>query len=129
LPLSAEAIEKAIEMNGEAVAMNIAAFRLGRRAAADPSMLADVTAATKRSGGDAEHLSQSFDEMVSRRVAYLTAYQNAAYADRYRSWVAKAKGAEATLAPGKQGWAEAVARNLFKLMAYKDEYEVARLFS
>ncbi len=129
LPLSAAAIEKAIEMNGEAVAMNIAAFRLGRRAAVDPMAIAELTSAVASSGSDAQHLSQSFEDVVSRRVEYLKAYQNSAYAERYRSWVAKAKGAEATLAPGKQGWAEAVARNLFKLMAYKDEYEVGRLYS
>jgi indolepyruvate ferredoxin oxidoreductase len=88
-----------------------------------------MTSAASRSGGEALRLSQSFDEMVDRRVKFLTAYQNAAYAERYRSLVAKVKGAESTLAPGKRGWAEAVARNLFKLMAYKDEYEVARLYS
>ena len=66
--------------------------------------------------------------MVARRVEYLTAYQNAAYAARYRERVAQAQAAEAAKAPGKCGLAEAVARNLFKLMAYKDEYEVARLY-
>ena len=67
--------------------------------------------------------------MVARRVAFLTDYQNAAYAARYRAWVDKARAAEAAKAPGKCGLAEAVARYLFKLMAYKDEYEVARLYS
>ncbi len=129
LPLSAEAIEKAIDMNGEAVAMNIAAFRLGRRAAVDPGTVAALTSGVSNSGSEALRLSQSLDEMVDRRIEFLTAYQNAAYADRYRSLIAKIKGAEATLAPGKGGLAEAVARNLFKLMAYKDEYEVARLYS
>ena len=78
---------------------------------------------------DARTLSQSFDEVVARRVAFLTAYQNAAYAARYRRWVERAQAAEAARAPGKTGLAEAVARYLFKLMAYKDEYEVARLYS
>jgi indolepyruvate ferredoxin oxidoreductase len=76
----------------------------------------------------AQSLSQSFDEMVARRVAFLTDYQNASYAARYRSSVDKAKAAEAAHAPNKCGLAEAVARYLFKLMAYKDEYEVARLY-
>jgi indolepyruvate ferredoxin oxidoreductase len=67
--------------------------------------------------------------MVDRRVAFLTDYQSAAYAARYRALVEKAKAAEATKAPGKCGLAEAVARYLFKLMAYKDEYEVARLYT
>jgi indolepyruvate ferredoxin oxidoreductase len=73
-------------------------------------------------------LSQSFDEMAARRVEYLTAYQDAAYAKRYRDRVDATRAAEAAKAPGKCGLAEAVARNLFKLMAYKDEYEVARLY-
>ncbi len=74
-------------------------------------------------------LSETFDETVERRVKFLTAYQNAAYAERYRGWVEKAKAAEAARAPGKCGFADAVARYLFKLMAYKDEYEVARLYT
>ena len=72
-------------------------------------------------------MSQSFDETVERRVAFLTAYQNAAYARALSRLVEKAKAAEAAKAPGKCGLADAVARYLFKLMAYKDEYEVARL--
>jgi indolepyruvate ferredoxin oxidoreductase len=127
LPISAEALEKAIEMNGEAVAMNHAAFRWGRRAAVD---IAGVEALARPAAVDpTRQLSASFDEMVARRVEFLTAYQNAAYADRYRRRVAAAKAAEAARAPGKSGFAEAVARYLFKLMAYKDEYEVARLYS
>ncbi|HKN41912.1 MAG TPA: DUF6537 domain-containing protein, partial [Sphingomicrobium sp.] len=70
-----------------------------------------------------------FDEVVARRVAFLAAYQNAAYAARYRRLVEKVQAAEAARTPGKTGLADAVARYLFKLMAYKDEYEVARLYS
>jgi indolepyruvate ferredoxin oxidoreductase len=129
LPISAEAIETAIEMNGEAVAMNHAAFRWGRRAAVDLAAV-EALARPPADAADPAHLmSQSFEEMVSRRVEFLTAYQDAAYADRYRRLVAAAKTAEASQAPGKSGFAEAVARYLFKLMAYKDEYEVARLYS
>jgi indolepyruvate ferredoxin oxidoreductase len=129
LPISAEAIEKAIEMNGEAVPMNHAAFRWGRRAAVD---LASVEALAQPAPGardPARALSQSFDEMVARRVEFLTAYQNAAYAVRYRALVETARAAESAQTPGKTGFAEAVARYLFKLMAYKDEYEVARLYA
>jgi indolepyruvate ferredoxin oxidoreductase len=127
LPISAESIEKAIEMNGEAVAMNHAAFRWGRRAAID---LAAVEALARPAAVDpVRQVSKSLDEMVARRVEFLTAYQNAAYAERYRRRVAAAKAAEATKAPGLSGFAEAVARYLFKLMAYKDEYEVARLYA
>jgi indolepyruvate ferredoxin oxidoreductase len=129
LPLSAEAIERAITLNGEAVAMNLAAFRWGRRAAADPKAVEALTAPAPDAATDARKLSESFDETVARRVAFLTDYQDAAYAARYRDWVDKAKAAEAKEAPRKSGFAEAVARNLFKLMAYKDEYEVARLFT
>jgi indolepyruvate ferredoxin oxidoreductase len=128
VPLAAAAIERAIELNGEAVAMNRAAFHWGRRAAVDRAAVEALAepASVKR---DAEHLSESFDEMVGRRVEFLTAYQNAAYAEQYRALVDKAKAAEATRAPSKCGLADAVARYLFKLMAYKDEYEVARLYT
>jgi indolepyruvate ferredoxin oxidoreductase len=67
--------------------------------------------------------------MVERRVAFLTAYQSARYAARYRAWVDRVSAVEGERAPGQSGLAEAVARYLFKLMAYKDEYEVARLYS
>ncbi len=127
LPLSAEAIERAIELNGEAVEMNKAAFRFGRYAAADRAAVEKL--AVPEEVDDVRRLSQSLDEIIKRRAAFLTDYQNAAYAARYRALVEKAKAAEAARAPGKQGLAEAVARYLFKLMAYKDEYEVARLFA
>ncbi|HEX3505772.1 MAG TPA: indolepyruvate ferredoxin oxidoreductase family protein [Xanthobacteraceae bacterium] len=129
IPLSAAAIEKAIELNGEAVAMNQAAFHWGRRAVVDSAAVEALAKPAPSSASDAEHLSESVDEMVARRQQFLTAYQNAAYAKRYRTLADKAKAAEAARAPGKGGLAEAVARYLFKLMAYKDEYEVARLYT
>jgi indolepyruvate ferredoxin oxidoreductase len=129
LPLSAEVIERAIELNGEAVAMNLAAFRWGRRTAADLASVEALIKPAPDATSDARRLSQSFDEMVSRRVAYLTAYQNAAYAGRYRNKVEQVRAVEAERTPGKCGLAEAVGRYLFKLMAYKDEYEVARLYT
>ena len=159
IPLSAAAIERAIELNGEAVDMNRAAFHWGRRAAlaseasgqrgdsilrapdtrpepgssaravVDPAALESLIKPAPQASSDARRLSQSFDEMVARRVAYLTAYQNAAYAARYREWVKRTQAVETAKAPGKSGLAEAVARYLFKLMAYKDEYEVARLYA
>jgi indolepyruvate ferredoxin oxidoreductase len=109
------------------VAMNTGAFRWGRRIAADPKAIEMLNIPAPGDATDARRLSQSFDETVSRRVAFLTAYQDAAYAARYRQRVEAARTAESSKAPGKCGLAEAVARNLFKLMAYKDEYEVARL--
>ena len=129
LPLSAEAVEKAIEMNGEAVAMNIAAFRYGRRAAVAPEALESLIAPRPAEENDSLKMSQSFGETVERRAVFLTAYQNAGYARRYRNWVEKIVAVEAAKAPGQTALSEAVARYLFKLMAYKDEYEVARLYT
>jgi indolepyruvate ferredoxin oxidoreductase len=129
LPLSAEAIERAIEMNGEAVPMNLAAFRYGRRAVVDPSALEQLIGPRPEEQNDSLKLSESFTEMVDRRAAYLAAYQSKRYARRYRNWVEKARNAEIEKTPGERGFAEAVARYLFKLMAYKDEYEVARLYA
>jgi indolepyruvate ferredoxin oxidoreductase len=127
LPLTAEAIERAIELNGEAVEMNKMAFRFGRYAAADRAAVEKLAA--PKEVDDVRRLSQSLDETIARRVSYLTDYQNGAYAARYRTLVEKVRAAEAARASGKQGLAEAVARYLFKLMAYKDEYEVARLYA
>jgi indolepyruvate ferredoxin oxidoreductase len=129
LPLSAEAIEKAIELNGESVPENIAAFRWGRRAAANPAAIQALLQPKADAENDSLKLSQSFAETVDRRVAFLTAYQSARYARRYLDWVEKVKTAEANKAPGQCALSEAVARYLFKLMAYKDEYEVARLYT
>jgi indolepyruvate ferredoxin oxidoreductase len=108
--------------------MNQAAFRWGRRAAID---VADVEKLipSADSEDDNRRLSQTLDEILDRRVAFLTEYQDAAYAKRYSDLVAKVRTAEEAKAPGRTGLAEAVARNLFKLMAYKDEYEVARLYT
>src|SRR5581483_2018202 len=99
LPLTAEAIERAIEMNGEAVQMNIAAFRYGRRAAVDPAALESLIKPEAKLENDSLKLSQSFDETVERRVAFLTQYQNARYARRYRGWVEKVRAAEAEKVP------------------------------
>jgi len=129
IPLSAASITQAIELNGEAVEMNQAAFHWGRRAACEPAAVEELIKPAAEAASDARTLSQSFDEMVARRIAFLTAYQDAAYAARYRRWVEKAKAVEAARTPGKTGLADAVARYLFKLMAYKDEYEVARLYA
>src|SRR5262252_7056385 len=128
LPLSAEAVEQAIELNGEAVAMNVAAFRWGRRAVVDPAGV-QALLEPPEAEDPAQRMSRSFDEMVARRVEFLTAYQDATYAARYREWDHQAKVIEASKAPGKCELEDAVGRYLFKLMAYKDEYEVARLYT
>jgi len=129
IPLAAASIEQAIELNGEAVEMNKAAFRWGRRSVVEPAAVEALIKPKPEALSDARKLSQSFQEMVERRVAFLTAYQDAAYAAHYRQWVEKAQAAEAARAPGKSGLADAVGRYLFKLMACKDEYEVARLYA
>ncbi len=129
IPLSAGAIEQAIELNGEAVAMNKAAFQWGRRAVHDPAALDHLLKPAPASSSQPRRLSQSLEEMVSRRFDFLAAYQNRAYAARYRNHVDKVTAVEAQRTPGKSGLADAVARYFFKLMAYKDEYEVARLYS
>jgi indolepyruvate ferredoxin oxidoreductase len=129
IPLSAASIEEAIALNGEAVDMNKAAFRWGRRAVLDQDALAVVLAPVPAKTSDARRLSHSFEEVVTRRVDFLTAYQDARYAARYRGWVERVQAIEAARMPGKTALTEAVARYLFKLMAYKDEYEVARLYS
>jgi indolepyruvate ferredoxin oxidoreductase len=129
IPLSAAAIEQAIALNGEAVEMNRAAFQWGRRAVVDRAAVEAVVKPAPQAASDARKLSDSFEETVERRVAFLTAYQDAAYAARYRALVDRTKAVEDANVPGKRSLAEAVARYLFKLMAYKDEYEVARLFT
>ena len=129
LPLSADSIEQAIALNGEAVAMNTLAFQWGRRAVVEREAVEALAKPAPELRDDNRRVSQSFEEMVQRRVEFLTAYQNAAYAERYRALVGKATAAESSRAPGKCGLAEAAARYLFKLMATKDEYEVARLYT
>jgi indolepyruvate ferredoxin oxidoreductase len=125
VPVPAAAIEKAISLNGAAVARNIEAFRYGRRVAADPTVADRLLAR-----GSAEPARpRTLDEMVAFRVCYLTAYQDAALAERYRERVAAIAALERDKAAGLSGLAEAVARAYFKLLSYKDEYEVARLLS
>ncbi|MFV0280531.1 MAG: DUF6537 domain-containing protein, partial [Rhodoblastus sp.] len=128
VPLSEASILRAIELNGEAVAMNAEAFHWGRRAANDPKAFEAFVAPLVKPAQSREK-SKSLDETIERRVKYLAAYQNAAYAARYKKRVEKALAAEHAHAPGATDYAHAVARYLFKLMAVKDEYEVARLYT
>jgi indolepyruvate ferredoxin oxidoreductase len=116
VPVSLQALLRAIELNGIAVERNKQAFAFGRIAAADPEFLPKA--------GNAP-AAETLDEVIARRARFLTDYQDAAYAARYRETVARVRGAETGL--GSEALTDAVARSLFKLMAYKDEYEVARL--
>jgi indolepyruvate ferredoxin oxidoreductase len=135
LPLTHRSLVRAIELNAVQVEKNIAAFEWGRRAADD---LASVQRAAmpELARGDgagatviALHTKKAVDALIEKRVAYLTAYQNEAYAKRYRALVDEVRKAERALDgdAAQEPLTEAVARNLHKLMAFKDEYEVARL--
>ena len=128
VPVSSDAINKAIELNGAAVKMNQAAFLWGRRAAVDLAALERLIA-PKADAAPAMEISRTLEETVARRVNFLTGYQNAAYAEKYRELVEKVKQAEASRTKGLTGLAEAAARYYFKLLSYKDEYEVARLYA
>ncbi|MCR6495114.1 indolepyruvate ferredoxin oxidoreductase family protein [Thermomonas sp. S9] len=182
VPLSLDALMRAIELNGAAVEMNKTAFAWGRLAAVDLDAVIEAAgivrnvptaaeatphtlpllgatandagesgltpfAADLRSGDELRHvpashagepafgplddarLSRSLDEIIARRVAFLTDYQSARYARRYADFVAQVRAVEASRVPGSTDLSEAVARYFFKLMAYKDEYEVARLYT
>jgi indolepyruvate ferredoxin oxidoreductase len=124
LPLSEAAMLRAIELNGVAIELNKKAFVWGRRAAHDLEAVSKV--AFPAEVIELKRISSSLDEMIERRMAFLSDYQNAAYAARYRALVDKTRQAEAKLDSTRL--TEAVARYAFKLMAYKDEYEVARLY-
>jgi len=122
VPLSRDALLKAIELNREAVAMNRAAFAWGRRAAAHPETMRAVEA-------PAPDLAPDLDGVIAKRVAFLTAYQDAAYAARYAQAISALRSRESAIVPGQSALTDAAARSLFRLMAYKDEYEVARLYT
>jgi indolepyruvate ferredoxin oxidoreductase len=126
IPLQRASLMRAVELNAVAVANNKSAFEWGRRAAVDwPAVQRALNPGQVIAF--APRQTSNLDELVNKRVAYLTAYQNAAYAQQYADLVAQVRVKEAGLGGEKLPLSEAVARYLFKLMAYKDEYEVARL--
>ena len=126
VPLSLDALMRAMELNGVQIDNNKAAFEWGRRCAHDlTAVRAHLQVGVAASQVIEFAKRTSLGEMVSQRVNFLTDYQNAAYAAQYQALVDQVKAAEAPL--GKTTLTEAVARYYFKLMAYKDEYEVARL--
>lgn len=136
VPVSLDALMRAIELNGAAVDMNRAAFNWGRLAAHDINQVLQAAGMKKDTNEqvvalplDDHSLSCSLDEQIERRVAFLTDYQNATYAAQYKSLVNKVHQVEQKNTPQLTSLTEAVARYYFKLMAYKDEYEVARLYT
>jgi indolepyruvate ferredoxin oxidoreductase len=139
VPVTLEGLLRAIELNGVAVETNKLAFALGRLAAAEPQAVSRLLSGAQEAGTPsappaAGDPAESLDSLVARASAHLTAYQNAAYARRFEEMVARVRqreealGAEAST-PASLPLTRAVARSLLKLMAYKDEYEVARLYT
>jgi indolepyruvate ferredoxin oxidoreductase len=134
IPLSARAIERAIELNEVSVATNLAAFLWGRRAAVDSAQVEQL-AAPPKALPPSRIMSTTLDELIARRVDFLADYQNDAWASRYRALVARVREAESRMASPAGDSAEAmpltaaVARSFYRLMSYKDEYEVARLYT
>jgi len=132
LPVGVAAIERAIELNGVQVPFNLRAFRLGRLWAHDPDAVLRMLAAAGAMPAPSQAPEQpSFEALVTDRRARLVAYQDEAYAARYAAFVEKVAATERRLGAAAEGLplSSAVARGLHKLMAYKDEYEVARLYS
>lgn len=127
LPLSAEAIEKAITINGVAAELNLQAFRWGRRAVLEREVVEKLARPVEMAEPSlAGPICQTLEEIVDWRVDFLTKYQNVAYARRYRSMVERVRAVDTA---DDLALSKAVARYYFKLLAYKDEYEVARLYS
>ena len=124
IPLSLAAIERAIELNGVAVQSNLQAFQWGRAWIADRQRVEDAAREP-----DVEAIPQALDEVIAHRAAHLRRYQNEGYAARYRRLVQRVSDAEKALHPQSEQLALAAAHSYAKLLAYKDEYEVARLFS
>ncbi|OKJ72755.1 2-oxoacid ferredoxin oxidoreductase [Streptomyces sp. TSRI0107] len=132
LPLPAAAVEEAIRINGVAVEANLQAFRYGRLWIADRGTVAaavrkDDSPVSEPGTTDTSADTTPLGRLVADRVGELTAYQDARYAARYAETVDAVREREREIVPGSEDLTTAVARNLFKLMAYKDEYEVARL--
>ncbi len=125
IPLAEASLLRAIELNGVAIASNKKSFLWGRRAAVDLARVARIAAPTQ---AVVVQMPQSLDTIINKRVEFLTAYQDAAYADGYVALVTKVRAAETARGLGNK-LSTAVAKYYFKLMAYKDEYEVARLYT
>ena len=127
LPLSEASILRSIELNGTAIESNVQSFRWGRLAAVDPKRV--LAAAIPADKPESQRMSTSLDDIIARRSQFLVGYQDATYARRYVDFVTKVLEAEGAKVPGKTALTEAVARYYFKLLAIKDEYEVARLYT
>jgi indolepyruvate ferredoxin oxidoreductase len=125
IPLSEAALLRAIELNGVAVESNKRSFLWGRRAAVDFKRVEKTATPTQ---AVVVQMPQSLETVIKKRVEFLTGYQDAAYAASYEALVAEVRAKETSLGLGNK-LSTAVAKSLFKLMSYKDEYEVARLYT
>ena len=129
MPIALGAVEQAIGLNGVAIEQNLHALNWGRLAAHDPQRFASLLAQAAGDERGEEPLSQTLEQIVERRIRHLTAYQNADYAREYADFVEKVRQVESARVPGSTAVTQAVALSLSKLMSYKDEYEVARLYT
>jgi len=131
VPLSLEALMHAIELNGVAVAANQSAFSLGRLAAGDPAALDQLRAAPAADAQSSQADERPLDMLIADARRHLTGYQNAAWADRFEKRIRGLQAREAALQGGDSSlpFTRNAARSLLKLMSYKDEYEVARLYT
>ncbi|MDH4107085.1 MAG: indolepyruvate ferredoxin oxidoreductase family protein [Gammaproteobacteria bacterium] len=121
IPVSRAALERAIELNGVKVPENLRAFGIGRLAAAEPAYVESLV-------GSPDDTQETLGQVIARRVAFLTEYQDSRLAQKYEALVERVRAAESSLhLPGAAALTEAVARAYFRLLACKDEYEVARL--
>ncbi len=126
IPITEEALMQAIELNGVAIEMNKQSFYWGRLFAHHAQKVLDVIGPNET---QAHPIATTLDDMLAKRKTFLTSYQNAAYANRYEALVQKVAAAEKKLGDGQDHLAKAAAKYYFKLLAYKDEYEVARLYT
>ncbi len=128
VPVSEDALIRAIELNGVAIEANKKAFAWGRVMAHDPEKV-EAEVDILKGPVAVEPPASELEEILSRRVTFLTDYQNRRYANKFSAVINQVSSREKEVIPGSTVLTEAVARSLFKLMAYKDEYEVARLYT
>ncbi|MBV9758651.1 MAG: 2-oxoacid:acceptor oxidoreductase family protein, partial [Alphaproteobacteria bacterium] len=129
VPIGEDALMNAIELNGTAVEANKAAFRWGRCAAVDLPRVREIAGRGRPEAPLAADIAPDLDTLIERRAADLVGYQSRRLARKYRALVARVREREAAVVRGSTALTEAVARNYHKLLAYKDEYEVARLYA
>ena len=129
LPLGRDALEQAITLNGVAVEANLQAFLWGRRLAEQPGKVKDLAGLDTLTAAEQNVEADTLENIVSYRASELRKYQNRAYARRYQALVDKVKTVEQKLGAAELTLTNSVARNYYKLLAYKDEYEVARLYT